>query len=139
VQNNTDPDLDCQDSGGPCGPNGNGCTGNLATAHCQGYSCSCAQQYTHAAIYTQCFQTGAECQLRVNTATATCAQICQAGGGSCTRVYNDNPDGTCNPDFGQTASCNTNNLTSAICYCSRGCAGNAACVAPLICTSDLCQ
>lgn len=138
VQTDTDPDLECQDGGGPCGPNGDGCAGTLGDAYCQGYSCSCSEQYDHAAILDQCFESVSECQLRVAT-SASCDQICAAGGGSCTRVYNNTSNNSCNPSFGQQRDCATVYGDAGICFCSRGCGGNASCVAPLACINDLCR
>ena len=131
-----DPDNECPDAPGACGPDGTGCNGDAVDSHCNGGQCSCAQQYTHPDIYQTCDQTSTECTLRVTVNNVDCVTICQVGGGECVAFHNDNPNGTCG--IGAPYPCTLTGYNSAICICSRGCGGDAACAAPFICTGGDC-
>jgi hypothetical protein len=136
VSASSDPDSECSDAPGACGPDGTGCNGAANDPHCNGAQCTCVQQYTHADIIEVCGQTNTECTLRVDVMTVDCATICQAGGGECLQFRNDNPNFSCG--LGAAYACTYTGFASAICICSRGCDGDPACVTPFTCTGGDC-
>lgn len=139
VSAGTDPDTECTDTGGPCGSNGTGCNGLSLSPGCNGYTCSCGQQYTHPNVFEVCpLVSPGQCGLRVSTVGASCDTICAQGGGECLSAVNDNPNGTCNPS-GQTLSCAQQGFGSMICTCSSGCGAHASCSMPLTCGGGICQ
>jgi len=132
----SDPDSECADAPGACGPDGTGCNGSATEPHCNGGTCTCQQQYTHSDILEFCAQSSSECRFRVNVETVDCATICEAGGGECIQFRNDNPNGSCG--LGAVENCNFIGYSSAICICSRGCDGDPACITPFVCTNGDC-
>jgi hypothetical protein len=132
----TDPDNECPDTGGPCGPDGSGCNGSNNDPHCQGYTCNCDEQYQHGNIWEVCAQNAQECELRVSAQGASCNVICADGGGECVAAYNDQPNGSCG--IGANYGCAATGYASIICICSRGCGGDTACEQPYQCTGGDC-
>jgi hypothetical protein len=96
---------------------------------------SCEKQYSTAPGYQLCWQ-GADCALAFNSTQKTCAAICSDGGGECTAVYNDVNNQKC--QVGQKLACTTNQLSSGVCVCSRGCGGGAPCMQGQKCTAGKC-
>ncbi|MBW2454894.1 MAG: hypothetical protein JRI68_10300 [Deltaproteobacteria bacterium] len=132
----SDPDTECADAPGACGPDGTGCNGDANDPHCNGANCTCLQQYSHNAITQSCSQSSTECQFRIDATVASCAAVCEAGGGECVAYHNDNNNNPCT--LGQQYPCTHTQFTSATCICSRGCDGDAACVTPFVCTNGDC-
>jgi hypothetical protein len=139
VSANTDPDMECSDTGGPCGSNGSGCNGNPLSPGCNGYSCSCTQQYTSLAIQEICPAVSlGQCKLRINAQAQSCDSVCAQGGGECVGAFNDSPNGTCGQS-NQALACNFTGFSSILCLCSSGCGAHASCSPPLSCGNGLCQ
>ena len=82
----------------------------------QGYILVRQDIYGNATGVTQvCDDQPNSCEVAYNSHAATCTQICQAGGGQCTAVFNN--QGPCG--HGQPAECGTTQFSSAICVCSK--------------------
>ncbi len=135
VTNLTDPDVECSDVAGPCGPDGTGCNGHPGNPHCNGSSCTCEEQYPLGGdVLIQCGGTANQCELQVDTSTTSCADICAAGGGECLGYW----DNTGNCGHSTPGTCADVVWATAICRCSRGCGGGAACVLPFTCQAGDC-
>lgn len=68
----------------------------------------------------------------------TCAAICAAGGGECIQVLDNGVD-ACTPSAVVFDCTTTTDQTNAICFCSRGCGGNAPCGTGMTCTAGVCS
>jgi len=140
----TDPDNECADAAGNCGPNGNGCNGVFANLACNFTAqCACTEQYpTGYGVKQVCVAAMTYCTLEVTTTTNSCDEICKHDGGECLVVFDNNPDNSCTVDNGNPRNCSdkgASGTASVICRCSRGCGDGPACIAPWQCVNGGCQ
>ncbi len=83
-----------------------------------------------------CVDSDSVCEMNFASKTATCAEICGAGGGECTGVFdNQGPCGHTGPEL----QCTTTALNGGICVCTHGCGSGPPCTAPQTCKSGTCS
>lgn len=100
---------------------------------------ACDAQYQFSPGYNMvCTQEADECELAANITIASCNTICQTGGGECLGAHNDDGSG-CGFQQNPALSCNSMNIMSAVCHCSRGCGQGPPCSINQDCINGQCQ
>jgi hypothetical protein len=131
----TDPDDECL-AASRC----DHCNG-AATPACEAGTCdTCTTMYQgNAGVLQICGDTVPRCQLRVNTQTYNCQEICRAGGGDCVSYYNDNPNNTCTPNVTVELGCTSSTTNgSAMCICTHYCGVHPPCPDGFTCDGTDC-
>jgi hypothetical protein len=121
-------------STGP-GPGGAGGSPQSSSASAGGGTPNCDAQYGDATNYVACLEDAMVCEFNAEAQNESCSDICEARGGECIEVFNDN--GPCG--HGQQLTCNTQNFVSLICVCSKGCGGGPPCSASQTCNNGNCN
>jgi hypothetical protein len=96
----------------------------------------CQDQYGPS-VTLMCDQTEAQCAFNFANGSQSCAAVCTAGGGECVEMFSDYAD-NCGFDPQAPQGCEYVGFGDAVCICSRGCGGGAACVAPALCNAGNC-
>src|SRR5262249_24530580 len=89
-------------------------------ASCGSMGTSCAAKYQGQGGIQLCLESTTECTLEsVNDGTRSCDDVCNAGGGTCLRVYGNNSSNPCAPTGEKPGACGV--ITGSyddLCVCS---------------------
>lgn len=79
-----------------------------------------------------------DCELAHDSTQMSCSALCQTGGGECLGAFNDINDQMCAINPNAPYSCFSQQLSSVICICSKGCGNGPPCAAQETCFNGQC-